>query len=163
MEYEIVQDERDQLRQEYVDMGKKTTPKREELTDQGDTPHFAVSEFNSSERVGGGKYEYILNKILAKLEQVRSKAGHIPMTINSGFRNPYKHHIKLGLKTKESPHLYGMATDIRLMDFNQDGKVDDWDRNLLAKAAKALGSCVEPKDNRGRVHIDWRVPCPAGW
>lgn len=160
----VVQDEKDQLRQEYVDMEKKIIPKWEELIDKGDTAHFSVSQFNASQKVGGGEYKYILCKVLDKLEKVRSKAGNIPMTINSGFRNPYKHHVKLGLKTKESPHLYGMAADISLDDFNGDKKIDETDRVLINTPAKVLGACIEPANKtKTWIHLDWRGTCPPGW
>lgn len=160
----FVQDEKDQLRQEYIDTQKKTIPKREELTNQGKTTHFSISEFNKSEKVNGGQYAYTLCKILDKLEQVRSHAGNIPMTINSGFRNPYKHHVILKLKTKESPHLYGFAADVSLEDFNKDGKINEEDRWLVKKPAKAIDACIEPaKNTKTWIHLDWRGTCPPGW
>lgn len=162
MDYKIGQDEIDQLRQEYVDMWKKRIPNREELTDRGDTAHFTINEFNKSEKVDGGRYEYILSKVLDKLERVRSGVKNIPLLINSGFRNPFKN-AKIPGSAKESRHLYGLAVDIRLQDFNGDERTNDKDRNVIFKAAKAVGACVEPKDKKGRVHVDWRSTCPKGW
>lgn len=128
------------------------------------TKHFRIEEFNSSQRVNGWKYQYLLSEILDHLEQVRSKAGNIPMKINSGFRNPYKHHNILGAKSKESSHIYGKAADIRLEDFNRDGETNDQDRFIITKPAKVLGACVEPKKNTPTwIHLDWRGACPPNW
>lgn len=160
--YEIKQDEQDQLRQEYIDMEKKIVPKREELRDLGKTEHFSIEEFNTSEKAEGGRYLYILCKILPSLEQVKNRSGNIAMKINSGFRNPYKNG-QLHNSAKESSHLYGIAVDIDWTDFNGDGKVDAKDRQLVVKSAKSAGACIEPEDGVRRIHMDWRGQCPVGW
>lgn len=159
----VGQDEQDQLRQEYLDMGKQVIPKRKDLRDHGDTKHFNLSNFNSSQKVGGGKYQYILSYILDRLGQVQSHAGNIPLIINSGFRNPYKN-AKVPGAGKESPHIYGIAVDFEFDDFNRDKEKDHKDREFIFKVAKQTGACVEPEQKTPTwVHLDWREICPKGW
>lgn len=166
--YAVQQDEQDQLRQEYVDMEKKIVPKREELLDTlhplEHGIHGSLEMFNASARVGGGKYQYILFEIFDRWQALKAKLGKLPTKVNSGYRNPYKHHVILGAKTKNSSHMYGRAVDILLEDFNQDGKVNDNDRPIINIPAKSLGACIEPAEKTPTwIHLDWRGSCPAGW
>ncbi len=159
----VSQDEKDQLRQEYLDMEKKAIPKREELTDQGDTKHFTVSEFNASQKVSGEKYAYILSRVLEKLETIRSRVSHVLMAIHSGYRNPYKN-AKVPGSGKESPHLYGIAVDFEFDDFDWDKEKNHQDREFIFKVAKQVGACIEPEQKTPTwVHLDWRATCPNGW
>lgn len=158
----INHDDKDQLRQEYVDMKKAEVPKREDLKPNIISRHFTSEKFNSSENVSGNKYENILCKILLQLENVRDRANGAKMIINSGFRNPYKQ-AKVS-KAKESMHMYGLAADIARGDFNGDGKHDNKDWDIMAQAAKQAGACVEPiKRAPTWIHMDWRSDCPIGW
>lgn len=157
------QDEQDQLRQEYLDMGRQTIPERNDLISRLKTKHLTLDEFNSSQKVGGGKYMYILCKIDREIENVRNSAGDVQMNINSGYRNPYKNGKTSG-SGRESQHIYGLAADIALDDFNGDGvkNKEDWD--LMAQAAKSEGACVEPKNKAPSwIHMDWRGDCPSEW
>ncbi len=158
----VGQDERDQLRQEYVDMGKQTIPERNDLISYLKTKHFNLDEFNSSKKTGGGKYEYVLCKILDKIENVRSKAGNVSMKISSGYRNPHKQATLS--KAKEGLHMYGLAADIRRDDFDGDGDKDENDWKVIADAAKEEGACIEPMDDAPTwIHMDWRGECPKNW
>ncbi|MFH0800258.1 MAG: D-Ala-D-Ala carboxypeptidase family metallohydrolase [Pseudomonadota bacterium] len=159
----VGQDEKDQLRQEYIDMKKAMTPAREDLTSVGNSKHFSFDDFNRSMNASGEKYPYILCRILDRLEAVKVRAGAAPMAINSGFRNPYKNGKTPG-SGRESMHIYGLAADIALDDFNEDGKRDEDDWKLMARAARAEGACVEPIAMAPSwVHMDWRGTCPNGW
>ncbi len=158
----VHQHENDQLRQEYIDMQKQNIPHREALLSEHNTEHFSLREFNSSRRVGGGQYRQIPCAILEELEQVHAVAGNVPMIINSGFRNPYKQ--KKVSSARESLHIYGLAADIARRDFNKDGKQDNKDWDLMFRAAKHVGACVEPITLASTwIHMDWRGPCPNGW
>lgn len=157
----IGQDDKDQLRQEYIDMKKERVPEREELLACKNTRHFTQDQFNTSQKARGGRYSEILCRILDNLEGVRTAAGEVAMAINSGFRNPYKNG-RISGSGRESQHLYGLAADIGLEDFNKDGKTNDDDWHMMAKAAKGSGACVEP-DTSTWIHMDWRGTCPPGW
>lgn len=159
----VRQDEQDQLRQEYLDMGKQTIPERNDLTSRLKTKHLTLDEFNSSQKVGGGKYTYILCKINREIENVRNSAGDVQININSGYRNPYRNG-QIDGAARESMHIYGLAADIDLQDFNGDGKADTKDWKLMADKARSEGACVEPHEMASLwIHMDWRGACPAGW
>lgn len=122
-----------------------------------------LDDFNTSQKVNGGKYEDTLCKILDKLELIRKASGDIAMIINSGYRNPYKNGQIAG-SSRESMHIYGLAVDIAVQDFNEDGKTDKKDWKFLSDEIKRQGACVEPNDMAASwVHMDWRNVCPAGW
>ncbi|MFH0799616.1 MAG: D-Ala-D-Ala carboxypeptidase family metallohydrolase, partial [Pseudomonadota bacterium] len=159
----IKQDDQDLLRQEYLDMKKSRLPQRNELSSNCMSKHFSFGQFNSSRNIAGSKYSSILCLIFDRLEQTREAAGNAAMSINSGYRNPYKNGITKG-SGRESMHIYGIAADIRLADFNGDGVVNFKDRELMVDAAKAKGACIEPDDRTPTwIHMDWRGVCPAGW
>lgn len=163
LEYVVGQDEKDQLRQEYIDMKKQTVPGRENLTDSCQSVHFNSNAFNSSRKSSGGKYPFILCRILDRLEIVRNRAGTTVMVINSGFRNPYKNG-QINGSGRESMHIYGLAADIALDDFNGDKVTDKEDWDLMAEVAKSEGACIEPKNKAPTwIHMDWRGDCPPNW
>lgn len=165
MQYEIKQNEQDQLRQEYVDMEKKNVPIRKDLIDTLSPldwgVNFPMNQFNASKKVGSGHYQYILCKVMEKWDQLKKKV-RLSLKINSGYRNPYKNATVHG-SAQESQHIYGTAIDINLEDFDRNGTIDDQDRNLVVKAAKNFGGCIEPEDEVGRIHVDWRGVCPERW
>jgi len=163
LNYAVGQDDKDQLRQEYIDMKKEMTPRRDDLVSQCNSKHFRFDAFNSTLKSSGGKYAYILCSLFDRMEAVRLSAGNIAMVIRSGFRNPYKNGITQG-SGRESMHLYGLAADVALDDFNRDGRMDKEDWDLMANAAKSQAACVEPKKRTPSwIHMDWRGVCPQNW
>lgn len=75
--------------------------------------HFELSEFDSPDEVGSGKY--MDDTFLQMLDDARSIAG-IPFRITSGFRTPshnaYVGGVQASDKSKGSSHLFGYAADI---------------------------------------------------
>lgn len=69
--------------------------------------HFELSEFDSPDEAGSGKY--MQDPFLQMLDDARGIAG-VPFKINSGFRSK-SHNEYIGGK-KFSSHLYGYAADI---------------------------------------------------
>lgn len=167
LEYRIKPDAKDQLRQEYVDMRKSRAPSREELVRV--PPPFGAkpgamdfNQFNTSRRRSGEKYDDILFTIRSQLAALAGEIGNATLTINSGYRNPFKN--RLISAAQESRHIYGDAADIRLSDVSGDGVADFRDRELIVSAAQQHGACVEPDELTPTwVHMDWRGACPTGW
>ncbi len=87
--------------------------------------HFEISEFDSPDEVGSGKY--MQSSTLQMLDDARSIAG-IPFKINSGFRSK-SHNAYVGGK-ENSSHLYGYAVDISVTSSAQRATV----LNALIKA-----------------------------
>jgi len=73
--------------------------------------HFELSEFDSPDDPGSGKY--MQETTLRMLDDARSLAG-IPFRINSGFRSK-SHNAYIG-GSKYSSHCYGYAVDIHCTD-----------------------------------------------
>ena len=69
--------------------------------------HFELSEFDSPDEIGSGKY--MQDPFLQMLDDARGIAG-ISFKINSGYRST-SHNEYIGGK-KQSSHLYGHAADI---------------------------------------------------
>ena len=73
--------------------------------------HFELSEFDSPDEQGSGKY--MDEGFLSMLDDARGIAG-IPFIINSGFRTK-SHNAYVGGKEKSS-HQYGYAVDLHCTD-----------------------------------------------
>ena len=75
--------------------------------------YFEISEFDSPDEVGSGKY--MDSEFLRMLDEARELA-QIPFRITSGYRTPshnaYVGGVQAGLKSKGSSHLFGYAADI---------------------------------------------------
>lgn len=148
----FAQDERDMLRQQYIDMGKDKVPARTEFINSGSSTYFRLSEGACK----CGHHTYHLWSIMSNLDSVRTNLGY-SMTVNSGYPCPiYNANIRPTPGAKNSQHIYGKAADIAVQDFNGDGKANSKDWNRLATAA-ASASYIEPyEDTRTWVHMDWR-------
>lgn len=153
----MIQDEIDMLRQQYIDMQKNRIPDRDEFINAGNTAHFDLSEGACH----CGHHAYHLWSIMNNLETVRANLGH-PMTINSGYRCPIHNAAEGG--REESQHIYGLAADVHVEDWNGNGATDnngngiDDDWETLESAALAAGATyIEPFGDTGTwVHMDWR-------
>lgn len=147
----IHQDEIDQCRQEYIDMNKATKPTRAQFVNAmtyQNPGHFSFNEINS------GSYSWAIFSIANNLENIRTDIGNMTMTVNSGYRNPI-HNANIGGKP-ESRHIYGLAADIAVIDYNGDGNVNKTDWDILATAAQQADAWVEPYTDTGYwVHMDW--------
>jgi hypothetical protein len=158
-----IQDQRDQLRQEYIDMSKRRVPDRGEFVDVGS--YVDPGNFPFAGIRGNSHYAWVLFSIAPRLEAIRSAFGH-PMNVNSAYRNPRYNVTVSG--AAESQHIYGTAADIGVRDFNNDGAVngnivdhpqygqvgDDW---LLLALAAVGARYIEPFSITGTwVHMDWR-------
>jgi len=156
---DMTQDEVSQCRQEYIDMGKATTPTRGEFSSAGGSAHFSWAELNHSwNYYTNAKYLWIVIRdvLYTGLEATRTYLGNLPMYINSGYRSPMRNAVIGG--AKNSRHIYGDAADVRVDDFNNDGNADYNDWLMLYNAAGQAGADYrEPYNETGTwVHMDWR-------
>jgi hypothetical protein len=157
----MTQDDIDQIRQEYVDMGKLYHPARGEFVNSSTYSdpggHFPFSEVN------WGDYSWAIFTIADKLESMRT-AYNNPISLSSGYRNPVHNANIIPTGAPESRHIYGDAADIRT---NNDPVM--W--NSLEKIAQSLNACCEPLSyGIDHLHVDWRsvspvnqTTCPASW
>lgn len=142
----IRQDKLDQLRQEYVDMGKKIVPNRGIFIKGGgiyNTGDYAWAIASASIKKG---YEVIAKNY-----------APYPARINSGYRNPVRN-FRVGGQ-KESRHIYGDALDIQTVSIGHSGPPNKRDWSKLVEIVRTIpGSWIEPfeQSKAGHVHVDWR-------
>ncbi len=154
----IIQDVRDQIRQEYIDKSKNIKPSRSEFVSAQtyqNPGNFPISEVNTSDYP-----TWCIFKIASNLQAVRNyvecSLNGLGMSISSGYRNPI-HNDPIPGAALESKHIYGKAADIRLYDFNQDGLRDYDDWIILSNGAYMQGATkVENfQDTPTWCHMEW--------
>jgi len=167
----VVQDEVDQLRQEYVDLERHTVPDRSEFIDAATFaarygrryPWLQFEDLNWSVNPNTRlRYAYaiIRPELVQGLDQVRHAYGGI--VINSGYRNPVRQ-VEVHAPVRESLHQYGCAADLAVIPGEGRALPNevDW-RRLAEVACSARAKWVEPlaasaPNSPGcHVHLDYR-------
>ncbi len=140
----ITQDERDQCRQEYIDMKKDRIPARNEFSNGGGSAHYSFNDLN----YGHYNWAIVTQGLYDGLEATGANLGWYE-NLSSGYRNPI-HNAEVGGKS-ESRHIYGRAADI-------DGDTEE-ENNEIYEAAKLTNPIEilrEPNDNDPRwIHVAW--------
>lgn len=175
----FTQDDRDRLRQEYVDLSRTTVPTRDDLLDEGDFYRkfgrkyrgLSFDQLNTSKNPGNGqKYPAIpLTEPLLQVIRQTEKAYGRPLQITSGFRNPV-HQEEVHAGVEESHHQYGRAVDLYVPPRSAVGgkmvaSEVDW-LTLASAALKGGGAWIEPMADCGvntdacHVHVDVRPGGP---
>jgi hypothetical protein len=171
----VEQDERDQIRQEYVDLGRRIVPARSEFLDASGFrqrfgrrfPGVTFAELNwSVNPVSRQRYGWILanDELVAGVAAAEKSFGG-PLRIVSGFRNPW-HQLEVHAPVRESLHQYGRAVDI-LVPAGCAGLANSVPNELdwlhLAKIACGVGArFVEPlldchpNSPSCHLHMDFR-------
>jgi hypothetical protein len=163
----LKQDEIDQIRQEYLDMpGRKLelVPRRSFIDqtqyEQAGDLSVPWGDLNRTSRRDGRPYDYILiaDALKSGLQKWQKLLGARKLTINSGFRNPFKQRVVNRRGGRDgapgSMHQYGRAVDVRA-SMRQDPR--DWVQVAWA-ALDAGADYVEtaPEGGASHVHADWR-------
>lgn len=177
----ITQDERDQMRQEYVDLRRETVPERRQFLDAGEYakrygrrfPQFRFEELNWSVNPETGeryRYAILAERLLEGLTRLRERHGG-PLIVTSGYRNPTRQ-VEVHAPVRESLHQYGLAADLAVpsdVAFPKTGRKTPSEADWLAfaeVAAEAGASWVEPlpetEEHAGgyHLHVDFRAGGP---
>jgi hypothetical protein len=167
----IVQDEIDQLRQEYIDLDRRAVPDRAEFLDAATFAsrfghaypwlHFEDLNWsvNPTTRLRFA-YAIIRPELVQGLDHVRRAYGSV--VINSGYRNPVRQ-VEVHAPAPESLHQYGYAADLAVTPAGGRPLPNevDW-RRLAEVACGAAAKWVEPlaasaPNSPGcHVHLDYR-------
>lgn len=175
--FELIQDGKDVLRQEYIDYGTSWIPRRDEtFSDNGDwnTGNYSFNEefnenagnypYNSGYIVaqGNNRFQQIWNQLLVNYNNLCSinNVTSEGLRVNSAFRNPQRNNA-VGSVLINSNHTIGHAMDVRFL-----GAFTSLKWNLLHDAAEQINdvsaiceigptqvSCDNP--NVTHVHISW--------
>jgi uncharacterized protein YcbK (DUF882 family) len=113
--------------------------------------HFNSQEFECS--CGKCEIQYIDEKLIEKLEIVRSKFGK-PINVNSGYRCP-DHNKAIGGKDNSS-HVTGLAADISPVVVTLDS-LDE-----LYEICYNVFDNVGDGRNKRFIHVDVRLPKKTG-
>ena len=160
----LLQDEKDQIRQEHVDYN-RVIPSRDSLIDSdGDYNNFGHVYYDF------GHYDYMIDKGLKGYQQKwvksindrerKDKAALTlsDFTLNSAYRNPHHNFEHAGSnRSRISAHMYGYALDIQGRDV--DDKEGE-DQKKMDDAADAAGARYTDIYSSGHVHGDW---APSNW
>ena len=164
----LKQDDIDQVRQEYVDIG-NVIPERVDPKWTGqDTYDFGHYRIMLNIGLSSKHSQWVAQINNRKSAKVDAFAVS-DFVLTSGYRNPHHNFHHTPSTAKLSPHMYGYALDVRgkldaqdqTLDINGDEKNTAADRTVMANAAKATGS-REPIIYSGtlHVHVDW---APSNW
>ena len=170
----LVQDERDEMRQEYMDMARLTTLHKGKV--DGNVLRVPLrSEFDSQNTYDDGHYSLMMGRNVlpgkhtawtaafkkhAKILFGNTEAPDLVET--GGYRNPHHHyyHVPNGSASPRGWHQFGLALDVRGKDIdinkdNQRGTITD--RLEMANAAKkyAGASWTKHTYSDGHVHAQW--------
>ena len=167
----VRQDEKDTIREEYVEFGQDSVVQRSELGLSGDASRNSTGDYTIW--ASGPK----LLKKMPVIDSLARRRWSRGITVTSGYRNPVHHFVHAHAKAMNSPHLSGLATDWRITD--GPGTLTDslWFEEIhtLSKS-RAVDGCWEPAwmiiltssddPSQRRLdhgHTDWREPCPTSW
>jgi hypothetical protein len=173
----LEQDEKDQCRQEYIDIRRwnpetgqydsiTRTPERGEFSSTICTVHFTHEGLR-----GNSYYENIIatDALCTGLEAVRTTVGK-QMDLSAGYRNPAYNETLTG-SGLNSRHIFGKAVDVRINRIFDNSTTFDpiqqW--NYMRNVAHAKNACVEPANYRRSVpdysyiHMQWDGACDPGW
>ena len=155
----LKQDDKDQIRQEYVDLN-RPIPERDD------------SKWTDENTYDFGHYEQMLDDGLAghfqnwvdKMNELYRKGKDAltigDFTLTSGYRNPHHNHHHAG-STGLSSHMYGYALDVNGRDI--DG-ITGADQQKMVDAAEAEGArWYQRYEDETHVHADWAPDAPVRW
>ena len=178
------QDEKDQMRQEYLDVRRLHKENRSSATNTyGNLRIPSRGELGKSgERFNDGHYSYLINKSLeTKIlhwwqacdkvayeeldnDDLTNDKGNKALRLSGGYRNPHHHvyHVYADEKASEikywSLHQFGLALDVGSMDMDgKNGITTAIDRYEMAETAKDHAGASWTKHNYsdGHVHAQW--------
>ncbi len=171
---ELAADDKDQIRQEYVDYN-KPIPSRDEWS-QEDTYDFGHYKLMMNAGLGGYFQDWIdaMNKLRQDINAKNVKKDpnatlledltKKDFTLNSGYRNPHHNYDHARAHTVLSSHMYGYALDVNGKNIDGVSGADQTKMVTVALAKKEDGGAgarhAQKYKNKTHVHADW---APKDW
>ncbi len=126
-------------------------------TDPPLAPHFSLSQLKSPDAVWAILRQTLQNGLEA-IQATQNISGFINAAGGRAYSTP-SHNVQVNdynlKQSSGSRHMLGDAVDIETTSI-------PWD--TIYAAARVSGACLEPKDTKNRVHVDWRgATCPSNW
>ena len=144
------------LIQEYKNSSKSHIPSPDEFVSAScykNPGSFSFTEISKN------RYEWVIFSIGHHLQNIRNKVNQ-PLKISSAYRSP-KHNSSVG-GASESQHMYGKAADVITLDFNNNGRIDSYDKSVLEQHARDEGAdFIARYPSTRHIHMDWR--CESTW
>jgi len=153
--FELVQDETDIIRQEYVDLRARSVPDRGDIV----TPTVATFNTGNYTLIVDGGMDNALTNTETEFSALTPAGNAVPaISVSSGYRNP-RRNVAVGSVSVNSRHVRGTALDLTVARAN----ATLWDR--LRQAGRNAGNtsicevgptqvpCNDP--NVDHVHIQW--------
>ena len=173
---ELKQDEKDEMRQEYMDMARQTTIHKKKV--DGNVlrvPSRKELELDPSEGYNNGHYSFMMGKevlpkkhkawsaAFKKHAKIEFKNTDVPDLVETGgYRNPHHHyyHVPNGSASPRGWHQFGLALDVRGkdIDINKDeskGTLEDRKQMAIAAELYAGASWTKHTYSDGHVHAQW--------
>ena len=175
---ELKQDEKDEMRQEYMDMARKTTIRKKKV--DGNVlrvPSRLELELDPNAGYNDGHYSYMMDKTVLPEKHTTWTAAfkkHVKEKFNNtdapdleekgAYRNPHHHydHVPNGSASPRGWHQFGLALDVRGKEIDADKDENEekgtlTDRLEIANAAKKYAGAswtIHTYDD-GHVHAQW--------
>ncbi len=160
----LAADDKDQIRQEYVDYNRPIPSRGDSKWSAQDTYDFGHYETMLNDGLSGYLKKWVdeINKQRQdiNIENAKKDPDATPLedltiddfVVTSGYRNPHHNFDHSGSTSLMSTHMFGYALDVRGRDI--DG-VPGEDQQKMMDAAEAAESRYEAKYSTGHVHADW--------
>ena len=170
----LIQDEKDEMRQEYMDMARKTTirkgkvdgnvlrvPSRSELDSQNDYDDGHYS-YMMGRNILPGKHTDWTDAFKKHAKKTFKNTDVSDLVETGGYRNPHHHyyHVPNGSSSPRGWHQFGLALDVRGRDIdidkdNQEGTLEDREEMAIAAKKYAGASWTKHTYNDKHVHAQW--------
>ncbi|MHB1311830.1 MAG: D-Ala-D-Ala carboxypeptidase family metallohydrolase [Gemmatimonadaceae bacterium] len=172
----VQQDERDIMREEYVEFGQDRILARAEFGTLGDSLRNLTGDYTlwpSGPR---------LIEKMPIMQQLAVRRFGRPITVMSGYRNPVHHFLHAGATAVNSQHLYGLATDWEIVNARARpagySVREYFDEIKKLTRHSAVDGCWEPDSvivrtssrvpaqrSLNHAHTDWRAMnlCASTW
>ena len=172
---ELAADDKDQIRQEYVDYNRPIPSRDDDKWSDEDTYDFGYYDTMMNDGLGGYLKKWVgeINKLRGTYKDTGKRVPEFKVSdfvVTSGYRNPHHNFDHSGSTALLSAHMYGYALDVRgkalvdtnrVLDIDGDRKNTDKDRDLMIRAARPNASARKSyKYPAKHVHADW---APANW